>query len=335
MTGVDLTYHKYPYRLLFQGAYETVPVHRRIFVLAKDLIRRRSDIVVLPSYHRVEYWVMLLICMLLRRKRAVICDTVDPSNGSHPKLREIAKGIFFRRCNGYFCYGIRSKQYLLRYGVDELKIKYRRQAAALPHDYSAELIREYYQRHPSYHAASPKYVYIGRFSEEKGLIDLLEAFSEIQRKSPGATLSLVGSGPMQQALAERVRALGLDSAVTLAGALALEQIAPLLMEGTALVLPSHWEPWGLVVNEALSYGCPVVVSSVCGCVPELVREGVTGYSFEVGNVKALTEAMLSVARLSAERQSVASACLNAISTYTPKHAAAQMLDGCMELLGTA
>ena len=312
-----------------------MPVHRRVFALAKDLIKNRSDIVVLPNYHRVEYWVMLAICMVMRRKRAVICDTVDASKGSHPRMRELAKGIFFRNCDGFFCYGIRSKQYLLRYGVDELKIKYRRQAAALPHGYSADIVREYYEQHPVHDAAAPKFVYIGRLSKEKGLFDLLQAFQGIRRQLPGATLTFVGSGPLTQALEQRVDTLGLSPAVTLAGPLSLEKIAPLLMEGTALVLPSHWEPWGLVVNEALSYGCPVVVSSVCGCVPELVRDGVTGYCFEVGNVDALTEAMLSVARLSSDRRDTASACLEVISAFTPKHAAAQMLDGCIELLAAA
>ncbi len=336
LTGVDLSYHRYPYRLLFHGSYETVPVYRRVFALAKDLIKNRSDIVVLPNYDRIEYWVMLFICMLLRRKRVVICDTINASNGTHPKWREWAKGIFFRQCDGYFCYGIRSKQYLLRYGVDELKIKYRRQAAALPHGYHAENIREYFERHPTQDAAAPKYVYIGRFSAEKGLFDLIEAFQEVHRRLPGATLSLVGDGPMKRELTEKIAELGLGSAITLAGALPLEKIAPLLTEGSALVLPSHWEPWGLVVNEALSYGCPVVVSSICGCVPELVREGITGFCFEVGDIKALTESMLSVARtMSADRRTVASNCLDTIAAYTPKNAAAQMLDGCIELLATA
>ena len=66
----------------------------------------------------------------------------------------------------------------------------------------------------------------------------------------------------------------------------MEEIGRLFERGAALVLPSHSEPWGLVVNESLSYGCPVVVSDICGCVPDLVLDGVTGYSFPVGDVPA-------------------------------------------------
>src|SRR6266404_4576416 len=148
LAGIDLSYHRYPYRLLFEGSYDSVPLHRRVIALSRDVIRNPCDLVVLPNYDRFEYWVMLLICILLRRKRAVVCDSTTYDR-PRPRWKEIAKGIFFRNCNGYFCYGIRSKQYLLSYGVDELKVKYRRQAAALPHEYNASRIREYYENYPA------------------------------------------------------------------------------------------------------------------------------------------------------------------------------------------
>jgi glycosyltransferase involved in cell wall biosynthesis len=100
----------------------------------------------------------------------------------------------------------------------------------------------------------------------------------------------------------------------------------------ALVLPSHSEPWGLVVNEALSFGCPVVVSDRCGCVPELVIDGVTGYAFQAGDVGALCAAMLSVCRLSQDRLTTAAACLRVIAAYSPERAALRMLQGCTQFL---
>jgi glycosyltransferase involved in cell wall biosynthesis len=89
----------------------------------------------------------------------------------------------------------------------------------------------------------------------------------------------------------------------------------------------------LVVNESLSYGCPVVVSNVCGCVPDLVVDGVTGYSFEVGDIEALSRAMLSTIEMAADRVAVARQCLAVISEYTPIRAAAQILDGCARIVG--
>ncbi len=57
------------------------------------------------------------------------------------------------------------------------------------------------------------------------------------------------------------------------------------------VLPSRHEPWGLIVNEAMAAGCAVIASSDVGAAPDLVRDGVTGYTYPVGDVPALTKAL--------------------------------------------
>ena len=71
----------------------------------------------------------------------------------------------------------------------------------------------------------------------------------------------------------RVSELKLENAVALLGAKGIDEIAELFIASTALVLPSHSEPWGLVVNEALSCGLPVVVSEKVGCAEDLLPRG--------------------------------------------------------------
>ena len=149
---------------------------------------------------------------------------------------------------------------------------------------------------------------------------------------PEARLDIVGSGVLSGEIRERVIWLGLESAVEFLGTKSPEEIGQHLMRSAALVLPSHREPWGLVVNEALSYGCPVVVSNICGCVPELVRGGITGYSFPMGDVLALCTAMIAAARLSKERLSVAKQCMDLIEGFTPDRAASKILSGCVRIL---
>jgi glycosyltransferase involved in cell wall biosynthesis len=328
----DLSYHRYPYRLLFTGSYEGVTRWRRILTLTGDLIRNPSTLVVLPGYEKPEYWGMLIVCILMQHTRAVFCDSTARD---HPKYRwkEIAKRLFFRHCDGFFCYGSRSKDYIASYGVDENKIIYRCQAAALPHDYSPAQVLTDYRANDGHGSGSQSFLYVGRLSVEKGLSDLLLAFIQVHTTLPGARLDVVGTGPLKDALSALAESLGLGQCVTFLGALETEQIAQLFVRSVALVLPSHSEPWGLVVNESLSYGCPVVVSDVCGCAPELVLAGVTGYSYPVGNVPALARAMFDVARLSADRVAVAKNCLSVIAGYGPDIAASQILDGCIRLLG--
>jgi glycosyltransferase involved in cell wall biosynthesis len=330
--GVDLSYHQYPFRLLFRGSISNAPLIRRIGALARDLYKNPVDLVIMPGYHRAEYWAMLVVCILLRRKRAVFCDStlVDRQRAA---WREWAKRWFFIWCNGFFCYGIRSKEYLMSYGVSESKIAYRCQAAALPHGYGVDKVLAYYQSDWHGRPDEPRFLYVGRLSIEKGLHDLFEAFCVLYKRLPGARLDLVGAGPLADELKRRVTTLKMAHAISFLGSKGLEEIAVLFQASTALVLPSHSEPWGLVVNEALSYGCPVVVSSACGCVPDLVREGITGYAFEAGNVDDLVKAMDSVRHLSKDRQAVARQCLEVVSDYTPERAATQILDGCVRMVG--
>jgi glycosyltransferase involved in cell wall biosynthesis len=331
ISNIDLSYHQYPYRLLFAGSFERVPIWRKMFALSNDLIRNPSDLVVLPGYEHIEYWTMLLVCILLRRKRAVFCDSTVYDRPKF-RLKEIAKGLFFRRCHGFFCYGSRSKEYVLSYGVDERRIRFRCQAAALPHGYDPAKVLGEYRANASEASAPPTFLYVGRLSSEKGLGDLLEAFSQVHAKLPDAKLNLVGAGQLKDQLCAQVSQLGLEQAVEFLGPKTTEEIGRLFMSSTALVLPSHSEPWGLVVNESLSYGCPVVVSHVCGCVPELVLKDITGYSYPVGDVPALAQAMLDVTRLSRDRVAVAQKCIDLIAGFSPDVAASQILEGCARIL---
>lgn len=330
--AVDLSYHQYPFRLLFRGSYTNAPLVRRIGALARDLYKNPVDLVIMPGYHRAEYWAMLVVCILLRRKRAVFCDstTIDRRRAA---WREWAKRWFFGWCNGFFCYGIRSKEYLMSYGVSESKIAFRCQAAALPRGYSPAKVMSHYESNWDGRVDAPHFLYVGRLSSEKGLEDLIAAFCAVHKSYPKARLDLVGSGPLAEQLKSRVAALGMDDAIAFLGSKSLDEIAELFMKCTALVLPSHSEPWGLVVNEALSYGCPVVVSSACGCVPDLAIDGLTGYSFEVGDVDGLTKALRSVMQLSPHRLRIARNCLDVISNFTPERAATQILDGCLRMAG--
>jgi glycosyltransferase involved in cell wall biosynthesis len=329
--GVDLSYHNYPFRLLFEGAYQNSSIAQRVLALLKDLLRNPCDLVVIPGHYRTEHWAMLLVCMILGRKRAVFCDS---TRFDRPRVmwKEFAKRRFFRRCDGIFCYGIRSKEYLMGYGVKESRIIYRCQVAALPHDYDANKVQLQYDSQAAAPADAPQYLYVGRLSREKGIDDLLKAFRVVLRSLPKATLRIVGAGPSKQQLTAQAAELGLQDAVIFLGPKTLDEIAALFESSTALVLPSHSEPWGLVVNEALSYGCPVVVSNSCGCVPDLVIDGTTGYSFDAGNIDAMATALLAGAKLSVDRAQVARQCLALISKFTPERAATQILDGCIRIV---
>lgn len=326
LSAVELHYHQYPHVLLFRGSYDQVPVSKLVTTLFWKTFRSDAALILIPGYDRPEYWAMLVAARLRGKACGVFCDS---TLYDRPQLliKGILKRLFFSHCDVLFGYGKRSRELLLHYGAEAEKIFYRIQAAALPLSYSiAEAYANRIQHAPP--AASPRFVYVGRLAPEKGLDTLLMAFHQVRTKMPSAVLQLVGSGPLDDELRRQSDALGLGDGVTFLGSMAPDALGEIYGRATCLVLPSRSEPWGLVVNEALHYGCPVVVSDRCGCVPELVVEGRTGFTFMTDDVDDLAKKMLLSTTRFNDAGLIADYCLDLISQYTPDAAARQILIGC-------
>lgn len=329
LSGVELKYHQYPHDLLFSGAYDGVPTWRLFTTLFSRAFKSNADLVLAPGYDRPEHWALLFAAVITRKKIGVFCDST-----LNDKVQSTVKGwlkrLFFSQCLICFSYGKRSREFLIHYGVNPNHIVQRVQAAALPDAYTVQTARsQRVQLAPP--ADAPCFLYVGRLSQEKALDTLLTSFVEVRRTLPTAILVLAGSGPQMDELKAKVVDLGLQQSVDFTGGLGQESLADLYSRATCLVLPSRSEPWGLVVNEALHYGCPVVVSDNCGCVPELVLDGVTGFVFKTDEAVDLTRKLLAVVDRFTDAEQVASNCLNHIATYTPDTAASQILSGCRAL----
>ncbi|WP_349367874.1 glycosyltransferase family 4 protein [Salinarimonas sp.] len=143
-------------------------------------------------------------------------------------------------------------------------------------------------------------VAIGRFVEQKGQLLLLEALARARRTHPALTLVLVGDGPMRAAVERAIAQHGLADAVRLAGWRDEAGVRAELAGATALVLPSFAEGLPVVVMEAMAAARPVVATAIAG-VPELVREGETGWLVPAGDAEALADALRALAASPIER----------------------------------
>lgn len=332
LSGVETSYHQYPHELLFPGSYDAVPAWKLVFKLFARVFRSNSDLVLIPGYARPEHWAMLVAALLTGKKRGAFCDSTLYDR-PQSALKAPLKRIFFGLCNVLFGYGTRSRELLLHYGVHPDRIIYRCQAAALPDHYSVERARSNrLQQAPT--NAHPHYLYVGRLSPEKSLDVLLVAFGKARQSLPGARLTLVGAGPEESALRAKAVSLDLDDSIEFTGGKNQDELGDEYARATCLVLPSRSEPWGLVVNEALHYGCPVVVSHHCGCVPELVQDGITGYVFKCNDPDDLADKLLKLTREFTHTPSVTDRCLDVISPYTPDNVASHILAGCRHVLST-
>jgi glycosyltransferase involved in cell wall biosynthesis len=330
LANVDVSYHDYPYTLVFDDSYDAIPLWRRISALLKRVSWSSADLVLIPGYHKVEYWVMLFMARMLGKRCGVFCDSTSHDRAP-AKLKSGLKRIFFALCSVVFCYGQRSAEYVSGFGVPNRKIVLRCQAAALPHDYtpaSALALRIVRRSRRN----SPRFLYVGRLAVEKDLDTLIRALSLIHRRNRSRGLDLAGDGPLRNELLALVQAHGLEELVSFRGSLGVSELREAYAEAACLVLPSKSEPWGLVVNEALSYGCPVVVSQNCGCVPELVKSGITGFAFRTGDHVDLARAMEAALERFTDVEKTATRCLDLIGQFTPLRAAEQIYAGCDAVL---
>ncbi|MCL6480454.1 MAG: glycosyltransferase [Firmicutes bacterium] len=132
---------------------------------------------------------------------------------------------------------------------------------------------------------APVVVFSAKLQPWKRPSDLLRAFAAGGVES--AHLVFAGDGPLRGALEAEARALGVAPRTHFLGFVNQSQLSAVYTAADLLVLPSGYEPFGVVVNEAMLCGCGVVVSDRVGARFDLVREAETGFVFPMGDVQAL------------------------------------------------
>jgi len=271
---------------------------------------------------------MLLAARLRGKTVGVFCDSTAFDRPS-TFLKNLLKRIFFSQCAVIFGYGTRSHDYILSFGVPKDRIIFGCQAAALIHNYN---VADVLARRNTTNVCPHRFLYVGRLSPEKNIADLIHAFNKVVSVYADAKLIIIGQGLLEKQLIELSVELRLTDLIEFVGPKDMIYVCNEYLKADCLVLPSSSEPWGLVVNEALSFGCPVIVSNRCGCVPELVIEGVTGYSFECGNIDDMATKMIKASCNFVDKELTAKNCLDLMANFTPEIAANHILSGCINTL---
>jgi glycosyltransferase involved in cell wall biosynthesis len=133
-----------------------------------------------------------------------------------------------------------------------------------------------------------RFVFVGRYTDFKGVYELWEAFVQLRAKN--WVLDCAGTGPDFE---KRRIAPG----ITHKGFVQPDELDTFVAEGGVFVLPSHKEPWGVVVHEFASAGYPLLCSSSVGAADQFLREGQNGYYFEPKSVDSLKAALQKIVRL--------------------------------------
>jgi glycosyltransferase involved in cell wall biosynthesis len=135
------------------------------------------------------------------------------------------------------------------------------------------------------------FLFVGRLEPTKGISALMEAFAVLACTNPLARLLVVGDGSMREFVEEKARQC--DWLIVL-GRLDGEELLSAYTSADVFVLPSLFEPWGLVVNEAMAAGLPVIASNCVGCVDDLIQGRDTGMVYDCADRNGLVNALHSM-----------------------------------------
>ena len=177
-------------------------------------------------------------------------------------------------------------------------------------------------------AALPEraFTFVGRLVGDKGIDVLAEGYRRYCRIAEDPwPLAVAGAGPQALSLA------GLPG-VRMSGFVQPDEMPALLARSGCLVLPSRFEPWGLVIHEATAAGLPVVCTSVCGAASRLVLDGYNGVVIPPGDPDALARALLRIAGSSdTDRLAMTGASRSLARQFTPDRWARHLLARVQEM----
>jgi glycosyltransferase involved in cell wall biosynthesis len=295
----DLSIHSYPYEILFPDvALEDIHPAKKIASLVKAVKKHNPDIVYLNGYYDVSYWFVVAYCKL-NNIRLILDFESNEISKQRVWWKEYMKKLFLQQCDGLVCLGQKSADYAIKLNVDPTKILSKKSVGVDNDDLLRIFEREFpYRDERKKELGLPLYnfIYAGQFIERKNLTRLIKAFHKAQKVSKNGKdwgVILSGEGEQKHDLIQTISTLGNLSICFLDPCEWYEVPIRYTMSDVA-VLPSTFEPFGFLTNEAMVYSMPVLISNRCGSAADLVVENYNGFQFNPYDDDELTNKLLMV-----------------------------------------
>lgn len=268
-------------------------------LLWRALSKAQPELVMVPGYYTVPAIAAALWARLHGRISMLMTESASYDhvrNGRRELVKRIALRVLFNRA---IAGGKDHREYLRQLGFPEDRVS--RYYDVVDNGFFAEGVAAERARSPQ--PGNPCFLYVGRLAPEKNVHGLLAAWLEYRAQGGTWGLTLAGDGPERASLESTLTDSPWRAAVTITGLRSATQLLPLYASASAFVIASTREPWGLVVNEAMASGLPVIVTDRCGCANDLVHGVGSGEIVPAGDEGALTQALHRMAQLSPEQRS--------------------------------
>ncbi|HYJ85234.1 MAG TPA: glycosyltransferase family 4 protein [Pyrinomonadaceae bacterium] len=287
--------------------------------IGRRLSRGQYDVVVISGYAHPTMVMAMLWCALHKVPYILLSESQHLTRRS--QLRRFVKRpliqFAIKRASAFLVMGADGRDYLMSYGASRERIFF------FPNTPDVERIAEEV-RVCRLNKAELKnelgllgkflILFVGRLAEEKNVEILLSAFRLLQRDFPDSGLAIIGDGPRRELLMRLAGELSLSN-VTFVGFVDPEDLPKYYALADVFALPSIYEPWGVVVLEAMASALPIVISDKVGCVRDLVQARENGFVLPPSDKGRWADALISLKRQTALREEMGRNSRKVISEF--------------------
>lgn len=308
-------------RVFPDRVYDTIPPAEMFRDVTATLDRLQPDAVTINSYSHSDAHACLAWCRRHGRVAVVITDT-KADDAPRTAWREYLKALLVRQFDAALLSGSPHRNYFEQLGfpADAIFLGCSVVDNAFFRDGAAEARRQPQSVRglPGLEQSGPFFLASNRFVPRKNVDGLLRAYAAYRRTTETPwRLVLLGDGPERVPLEALVAAERIGG-VTLAGFRQIEELPAYYGLACVFVHPALQEQWGLVVNEAMASGLPVLVSRRTGCATDLVEEGVNGFCFDAEDTDQLARLMQRIAAPETDRDAMGRRSEEIIAAWSPE-----------------
>ena len=307
------------------------------FDLFQALVSGRYDGIWVHGYAHPAAWVAAMAATATRS--TLFIRDEQTLIHTRPPLKRLAKrlllGLLFSRAVGLYI-GVENRRYFRHYGIAE------RRLFAVPYAVENDALREraaqlapdrpFLRARVGVTDEAPLILFVGKLVEKKQPLLLLEAFERV-RAQAACWLLIVGDGPLACEIDRQVEARRIPN-VLRTGFINQSALPDVYVGADIFVLPSsRHETWGLVVNEALNFSLPVVVTDAVGCAADLVEDGASGFVVPSGAVDALSRRLADLVESAELRRQLGARGREIVDRYTIERCADGIVAACLSEIG--
>ncbi len=264
------------------------------------IFKGNFDFVVIAGWAQPTMIMAMIACWVKRVPYVLHSEShaLKPRGVLKRVLRYLYPGFVIRQAQGYLVTGSRAAEYVTLLGGKRERIfvfpntidvdRYMQESQRLAKKKS-------YLRSELELPGQYNFLYVGRLVKVKGIEELVTAYAKLSQQLHEWGLVVIGDGPLKNRLTNDIRTRKLQDRILMVPHVDSAELIRYYTASDLFILPSHDEPWGVVVNEAMACGLPLILSQKVGAAADLLENHGNGFDFTAGDDASLAEKMYHIA----------------------------------------